>query len=346
MRLLLALALLFPCVASAQMRTLAQVSTNQQRALTLCIYGDSIVNDPSVTGNNTSGSEGKGVCDWCDPLVDAGFTIIAMAQNGATSWDEDNPSVVDSCTNYNTCTDGRPTGEQVALVEDASCPGGGYSTSCRDILGDTALESTTMEDVASYCDVFAFFFGANDAVDAVSSTDWVAVHQAVIEKAASLDKPVVFWEAMPTYLNQTRYDRLENEYQAATQSAIAAVTTSERAYVSVYSAWDLWADFRSTYGWEAQRDLYVDCGLGSWSQSNWDADTNQTGDCTHPERQTVNSNLGMIPADWMGKAIMRHVLGVAESRRAGRGTAESIPEASGPSNLWGSAVWGSFTWGS
>lgn len=313
-------------------------------SLTLCIYGDSIVDDDSPSGNQTTGSESKGVCDWCDPLVDAGFTIVSMGMNGARAWDTDDPSVVDLCASHDNC----PTsGEQAALVDDTGCPGTGRSTSCRDVIGDTTLDSTYMDDIAPFCDVFAFFYGTNDTANAESGTDFEAVHQAVIEKAASLDKPVVFWEAPPSYLQQRRYDRLA-DYRSAVASSVAAVTASERGYVSVFSAWDLWQDFRNQYGWVEQRKLYGDneeCEE-EWSQSAWDEYTsNQTGDCTHPNRFVVNANLGMIPADWMGKAIMNHVLGVASSFSAGKGGSISTPEDVVPSNLWGSGVWGEFIWG-
>jgi len=293
-------------------------------SLTFCVYGDSIVMDRSPTGNQTEFSEGKGVCDWCDPLVDAGIAIISMGRNGAEAdSDSSDPISVDDCDelnppNYRSNCEG--SGEAVALTDDTTCPGTEWSSSCRDVRGDTDRDSTYMDDIAPFCDVFGFFFGTNDTAENLTTNEFDLVHQAVIEKAAALKIPVIFWEAIPTFETKARHARLA-EYRAEIQAAITAVTYAERRYVSVYSGWDLFEDIRVRFGDYAQRCMYDDAPSG-WSQSEWDSGSNQTGDFTHPERSVINCDPSptgtVIPADYLGRAIRNHVLSVhsgASSRR-------------------------------
>jgi len=339
---LVVMLVILPSIVSAQgFRAKDSRPPRPTPTFTLCVYGDSIVDDDSPTGNQTAGSEGKGVCDWCDPLVEAGITIIAMGWNGAETEDDTSPATVDACSpNYDSCAN---SGEQIALLEDTNCPSGGLTTSCRDVRGDTTLDSTYMDDMAPYCDVFAFFYGTNDTSESLAGNEFDLVHKAVIEKAASLEKPVVFWEAPPTYINETRYNRLE-EYRGEIANAVAAVTADERKYVSVYSAWDLWSEFRRVHGWEAQRSLFDETCNDGWDDADWEAGTNQF-DCTHPDRDTVDENLGQIPADWMGGAIMRHLLGVIESFSLGVNAAPPSLPPDSPSNLWDEGVWDTSEWG-
>ena len=294
----------------------------------LCVYGDSITVDASNTGNQTAGSWSKGVCDWCDPLVDQGWQIRTMATSGSFGWDDDQepPQVNGTCSEGNslaTCNGVVSTLEHLALIQDAACPAA-RTSSCFDVHGDTTFDSTYMDDVESECDIFAIWHGVNDTGNVESASDFDLVVQAVIEKAASFNKPIVIWEPYETWHKKTRTLRAV-DYRAAVQTAIDAVTTAESAYASVWSAYEMInVAHRNTYGEAEERLLLEDCADGvGFDQATFDADVSgQSGDCTHIEKggsdkSITNGNvLGVIPADWMGEAAGRHIQAAYEAWRA------------------------------
>lgn len=281
-----------------------------------CQYGDSITDDDSPSGNQTSGSESKGVCDFCDPLVDAGVEVVSMGWNGAETEDDSEPATVDSCSpNYDSCAN---SGEQAALECDSSCPGGGLTTSCRDVRGDTTLDSTCIEDIAQYCDVFGFMLGTNDDSESVPNSTVEGVITDVADEAIDEGKPIIFWHPPPSYIERSRYAR-QDDYRQHVLNGISAA--SDSTYVHLLDMNSAFTDIKNRLGAASERSLFDDCGPSFWQQDLWDAggcNMNVPGcggientDCIHPERFVGSDAIdGRIPANWMGEIMKKKLLEV------------------------------------
>lgn len=317
--LLLALIVVLAGPADAQRQSF-QRAAKAIPALTVCLYGDSLVDDNSPSGNQTAGFESGGVCDFCDPLVDAGMTIISMGRNGAEST-SDGGEAENCAGGYEDalCT---TDGDNVALTCDASCDNSvsnpSETTSCRNVVqapspaaGVDHRDSTCVRDMTEYCDVFAYLYGTNDSSEAVTANTFDLDHQQFIEDVASYNRPGIVWIAPTYWSRRSRAERLDADYRAEIATALAAVTNEERRWVTVLDAWSLFRDIGTRYGLDQERLLFDDANSGNWSQAEWDADTTQTGggDYVHPERFVDNgAPEGLIGANYLGQAFMRAVL--------------------------------------
>ena len=274
--------LLIPMLVGANFGTIGGGPGN------IAIYGDSM----SDAGNPSA-------CEWCDDLVASGFTLWAMAQGGARTYDNDevDPNACESAT-YDGC---EFFGERQVAHLDGACR---RAYGAPIYTGDVTELSCIADLPNSAQTVDVFFFGAND-VGVNSLATWNSTRRALslaawgvmldASDAAGHSNVVVLG---PPYLNSVQgfgdsdgalvdlHDALRIECASRPACAIADVYSAFRAV-------------ETSHGTAALHEMYSDVCPGT--------------SCIHP-LDGPTTTAGVMPNQIMGNIIKQAIYSANRKR--------------------------------